>query len=111
MRANTEGAARLRFGIGWEKRKAGTASKRPEEKVSSWKCCGYLKELRFVEFAGVFPLRLFLGAIKTLAALAAAIGTKRQEEQNPKFQNAPALGAMHVVAAAQRTISVLGVGK
>ena len=71
----------------------------------------YFRGLLFVEFVEAFPPRHSFGAIETLAALAAAIGAIWKEEQDPKFQKAPALGAMHVVAAAKRTISIFGVWK
>ncbi len=58
------------------------------------------KVLLFVEFVETFPLGHFLGGIETLAALAAPVRAIRQEEQNPKFQKASTLGAMHVVATA-----------
>jgi hypothetical protein len=44
-----------------------------------------------------------------LAAFAAPVRAIRQEEENPKFQEASALGAMHVVATTQRTSSVRSV--
>jgi hypothetical protein len=71
----------------------------------------HFRVLLCVKLVEAFPLGQFLGAIETLAALAAAIGTIGQKEEDPKFQKASALGAMHVVAAAQRTTSFLGVHK
>jgi hypothetical protein len=67
------------------------------------------RPLHFVQFAEVFPLGHALGGIETLSALAAPVRAKRQEKQDPKFQNPSALRAMHVVAAAHRTISNFGV--
>jgi hypothetical protein len=69
------------------------------------------RALDFVRFLDSFFLRHAFGAIKALAALAAPVGTIRQEEKNPKFQKAPAPGAMHMVAATQRTSPVHGVQK
>jgi hypothetical protein len=63
----------------------------------------------FVEFFHAFPLRHPFGSVKTVAALAAAVRTIRQYEQDPKFQKAPALGAMNVVAATLRTVSFFSV--
>lgn len=51
---------------------------------------------KFVEH---IPLGQFLGPIKTLSALTAAIGAIGQKEENPEFQEASAFGAMHVIAA------------
>jgi hypothetical protein len=70
-----------------------------------------LTPLDLVEFLQVFPFGHASGAIKALAALATPIGTIRQDEKDPKFQKASALGAMHVVAATQGTSSVLCVHK
>ena len=61
------------------------------------------------EIVEAFLLGHFLGAIETLAALAAPIRTIGQKEEDPQFQKASALGAMHVVATTDRTISFLGV--
>ena len=84
-----------------------------------WKWCVWRKaclgprikfqELPFLEFVEEILLGQILGAIKPLTALAATIRAIGQEEQDPKFKKASALGAMHVVAAAQRTLSFLGV--
>jgi hypothetical protein len=67
--------------------------------------------LDLVEFLQAFSLRHVSGAIKALAALAAPVGTIRQEEKDPKFQKASAPSPMHVVAATKRTSSVHGVEK
>jgi hypothetical protein len=67
------------------------------------------KYLDFVEFVEAFLSRQIPGPIETLAALAAPVGAIGQEEQDPKFNQPPAPGAMHVFAAAQRTISFCGV--
>jgi hypothetical protein len=63
----------------------------------------------FVDFVERFPLGQVFGPVKTLAALAATVGAIGQEKKDPEFQKAPALGAMHMVASAQRTISFPGV--
>lgn len=68
-----------------------------------------LSGLRFIELFDVLLFGQFLGAIETLAALAATIRAIGKEEQDPKFQKASALGAMHMIAATQRTIPFLGV--
>ena len=65
----------------------------------------------FVEFVEGVPFGHSLGAIETLAALTAPVWAIRQEEQDPKFQEASAFGAMHMVAATQRTIPFLSVYK
>jgi hypothetical protein len=67
--------------------------------------------LLFVEFAGVFLFAQMPRAIEALATLATAVRAIGQEDQNPKFQKAPALGAMNVLTAAKRTNSFTGVGK
>ena len=67
------------------------------------------RSLFFVEFVEAFPLGHVSGAVETLATFSAAVRAKRQEEKDPKFQEASALGAMHVFAAAQRTIPLLGI--
>jgi hypothetical protein len=69
------------------------------------------KILLFVESAVAFVFGQMPRAIETLAALATAVRAIGQEEQNPKFQKAPALGPMNVLAAAERTNSFTGVGK
>ena len=89
----------------------GRIPKRPEEKTSHCPWPSYFRDLLQVQFVEAFLLGHPLGAIETLAALAAAIRAKRQEEQDPKFQKPSALGAMHVIAAAQGTISIFGVCK
>jgi hypothetical protein len=67
--------------------------------------------LDFVEFVEALPLGQASGAVETLAALAAPVGEIGQEEKNPKFQNAAAFGAMHVVASAKRASSIRSVKK
>jgi hypothetical protein len=70
-----------------------------------------MRLLFLVEFVETVPLGHILRAIEALAAFSAAIGAVRQEEQDPKFQNASALSAMHVFAPADRTIPFLGVNE
>jgi hypothetical protein len=67
-----------------------------------------LLRLKIVEF---FSFRQLLRAIETLAALAAAVWTIREKQQDPKFQNASSLGAMDMVTATEGTISILGIYK
>jgi hypothetical protein len=52
-----------------------------------------------------------LRAIKTLPALAATIGAVGQEKHDPKFQDAPAFGSMHVVTTTMRAISIFRVNE
>jgi hypothetical protein len=84
---------------------------RPEKFAGSCASCAKLEELFIAEIVEVFPLRHSLRAVKTLAAFAASIGAIRQQEQHPKFQKAPAFGAMHVLAAAEGAISIFGIRK
>jgi hypothetical protein len=56
-------------------------------------------------------LRHLFGAVETLAAFPAAVGAIRQAKKDPKFQKASALGAVDVLAAAQRTIPLLRVNE
>jgi len=69
----------------------------------------FSRALLRVDFAIYFAPGHILGTVKTLAALAAAIRAIGKKKQNPKFQNAPALGSMHMFAAAQGAISIFGV--
>lgn len=62
-----------------------------------------------VEVVHFFSLGHALGAVEALAALAAAIGAVGEKEENPEFQEASALGAMHVFAAAERAIAFFGI--
>jgi hypothetical protein len=72
----------------------------------------YLFEvLFFIDIIGAGFLGHIPGAVEALSALAAPVGAKGEEEQQPEFQNASTLGAMHVVAAAQRTLSFSGIHK
>jgi hypothetical protein len=64
-----------------------------------------------IQVVEVFLLGHAFRSVEALAALAATIGAKRKEDQNPKFQKASALGAMHVIAAAHRAISIFRVCK
>lgn len=73
----------------------------------AWK----VRSLDIVEFVEAFSLGHTSGAIKSLPAFAATVRTIGQEEQDPKFQNTSALGAMDVFAAAQRAIPFFGVHK
>jgi hypothetical protein len=57
----------------------------------------------FSAFTGIPCAGEFFGAVKTLPALPAAVRPKREQKQDPELQNAPALCAMHMRAAAKRT--------
>jgi hypothetical protein len=61
---------------------------------------GFISCHRFWDVAQIIAVCKFFGAVKTKAALSATIGTNRDEEQDPIFQNPSALGAMHVHASA-----------
>jgi len=65
----------------------------------------------FVQVIEGFPLGHFLGTIEALAAFTTTVRSIRQEEEDPKFQKASALGAVDVLAATQRTIPLFGVHK
>jgi hypothetical protein len=63
----------------------------------------------FIELVVLFASRHFLRPVETLAAFAAAIRPVRKKEQDPEFQEASALGAMHMIAATLRAAFFLGV--
>ena len=52
-----------------------------------------------------------LGAIEALAAFAAAVGAIGEEEEDPEFQEASALGTVHVLTTAEGAIAFFGIDK
>jgi len=64
---------------------------------------GFIRCHKFWHVTQVVAVSKFFGAVKTKAALSATIGTNREEEQGPIFQNPTALGAMHVHASTPGT--------
>jgi len=64
---------------------------------------GFISCHRVWHVAQLIAVVKFFGAVKTKAALSATIGTNREEEQDPIFQNPSALGAMNVHASTPGT--------
>ena len=60
----------------------------------------HVAAVRLVGLREIVYLGHFLGAVKALAAFAAAIGTVGKKEEDPEFQDASALGSMHMLTAA-----------
>ena len=65
--------------------------------------------LLVVKILELIPFGHSPGAVKTLAAFAAAVGTVGEKEQDPEFQQASALGSVDMIAATEGTVSFLGV--
>jgi hypothetical protein len=65
--------------------------------------------VELIELVVFFAAAQLLRPIETLAAFPAPIRPVRKKEQDPEFQDASALGAMHVVATTLRAAFFLGV--
>lgn len=75
---------------------------------SKSKATGWLVAFQIIQ---TFRFWQALRAIETLPAFAATIGPIRQEKHHPKFQQAPPFGAMHMVAATSRAISIFRINE
>jgi hypothetical protein len=64
-------------------------------------------DLSFFDLLEAFAPGHFFGAVKSLPAFSAAVRAIRQDKQHPEFQQAPAFGAVHVVAPTQRAVALL----
>src|SRR5215472_6834718 len=64
--------------------------------------CGLGRVLGFIHFDKVFSPGHILRSVESLSAFSAPVGAHREKQKNPKFEKPATLGAVHVVAAAQR---------